>query len=101
MVEFLVERSVEVSQPAQDLFVDWGVWPALRLSEAAGVTASLGLLQARKAFGGVEEEVLVGDDALQTQEVLNAGQFPRRISDQSLAVDEVNAPPREVLQPAL
>lgn len=36
-----------------------------------GLPASLALHQAREAFGGVEEEVLIGNHAAETQELLS------------------------------
>lgn len=54
----------------------------LGLAQAAGLAAALLFLQAREAFGSVE--VLVCDNAFETQEVLDAAQLPRRVRDQPL-----------------
>lgn len=44
LVEFKIKRSVEVSEPEQDLRGDLGMGPPLRLPQAAWPAAPLGLL---------------------------------------------------------
>lgn len=59
-----VVRSVEVSQLLDGVSVDLHVSPALGLAQATRRGAALRLLQTGEAFGAVEIEVLVRDDAL-------------------------------------
>lgn len=101
LVELAVEGPVEVAQPPQDLAVNLGVGSALGLAQAVRAAAALGLLEAGEALGLVEVEVLVGDDALEAQEVLHAAQLAGRVAHQPLAAHEEQLAGGEVAQPAL
>lgn len=101
LVELKVERSVEVPEPKQHFRRDVGVGAALRFPQAAWAAAALRLLEAGKALSLIEVEVLVGDDALQAQEVLHSAHLSRRVGDQPFPTDKQEAREGEVLQPVL
>lgn len=101
LVKLEIERSVEVSEPEQDLGGDLGMGPALRLPQAPWPAAALGLLQAREAFGLVKVEVLVGHHAFESQEVLNPAHLPCRVRHKSLAADKEETRQREEAEPVL
>lgn len=94
-----VVRSVEVSQLLDGVSVYLHVSPALGFAQATRRGAAFRLLQAREAFGAVEIEVLVRDDALQTQEVLHPRQLPCRVGDKTLPAHKVDLSQGEVAQP--
>ena len=100
LIELLIERSVEFAESPEDVRIDRRMGPTFRLAEAVRNSAPLGLLQAWKAFGGVEVKVLLRDDPLQAEEILDRGQLPGRIADQSLAVHEVDLFQGKVFEPA-
>lgn len=70
-VEARIERPIEVAQPLDGGGIDVRMVAALRLAQAVRTGARLRLEQARKALGGVEVEVFLGDDALQAEKVLD------------------------------
>lgn len=90
LVEHIIKGLVELVQSADDIRLYFGVYPALGLAKAPRGAAVLRLLQAGEAFGLVEVEVLVGDDALETQEILHLGHFTGRIRDEPLAAHKVH-----------
>lgn len=99
LVKLEIERSVEVSEPEQDLRGDLGVGPALWLPQAPWPAAPLGLLQTREAFGLIKVEVLVSDYTLESEEVLNPTHLPSWIRHKALAADKKEAWQREKVQP--
>lgn len=101
LVELQIMGVVEVPQFPNDLRVNTDVGPAFGLAQAVGLTAALGLFEAREALGLVEVEVFVCDDALQPQEVLHAAQLSGWVTDEPLSVDKVDLREREVGQPSL
>lgn len=88
LIEVVVERPVEVSEPLQDLGRDARVGSALGFPQAARSAAPLWLLQAGEPFGLVEVEVLVRNDPFQAQEVLNATHLPGWVGYQPLATNK-------------
>lgn len=90
LVEHIIKGLVELVQSADDIRLYFGVCPALGLAKAPWGAAVLRLLQAGEAFGLVEVEVLVGDDALETQEVLHLGHFAGWIRDEPLTAHKVH-----------
>lgn len=101
LIEFDIERPIKVSQLLNDLLVYLHVSPALRLAQAARLAAALRLLQAGEAFGSVEVEVLVRDNAFESQEVLHSAKFPCWVCDQALPAHKVHLREAKVLQPVL
>lgn len=59
LVEELVVRSVEVSEPLQNLVGNVGMWSAFWLPQTSRPTAALWLFQAWEPFGLIEIEVFV------------------------------------------
>lgn len=98
-IEFLVKRSVKVSQPLQHLFIDNRMYPPLSFTQTVRTSVSLGLAQARKALGRVKVEVLLRNDPPYPEEVLDQRHLRGRIVDQSLTVNEVKLRDGEVLYP--
>lgn len=70
LVELEIERPVEIPEGFNSRRGDTRMRPALGGTEAMGLPASLALHQTREAFGGIEEEVFVGDHSAKTQKLL-------------------------------
>lgn len=100
-VKLHIERSIKVTQLLDDLLVDLHMCPALGLAKASRSAAALRLLQTGEAFRSVEIEVLVCDDAFQSQEVLHAAQLAGRVRDEPLTAYKVDLREPEVLHPVL
>jgi len=64
------------------------------------VAGVVGLAQTVEAFGGVEIELIGADQRLQFEEALDAFDLRPRILDEPVAVDDVQLPSWEDVQPA-
>ena len=86
-VELLVVWSVEVTQFLEHLTINSRMNSALGLAETADRRRRRP--QTRKALRGIEVEMAASDERSESEEPLDVGQLSGRVSDQSLAVDEV------------
>ena len=95
-------RTEEVPKPFQGTGLDGGMRSAFGLAKAANVVRSASRVadDARKTFLAAEPEVLVADNAAQSEEVLQVGEDAGRVGDQALAADEVQLVAAELRQPA-
>lgn len=101
LVKLEIERSVEVSEPKQDLGGDLGMGPALWLPQAPWPAAPLRFLQAGEAFGLVKVEVLVSHHSFESQEVLDSTHFSCWVRHEAFTADEQEAREGEEAQPVL
>jgi len=95
-------RSEKFPKPFQGIWLDNGMSSAFSFAKAVDlVRGTLRVADdARKTFVAVEAEMLVGDDAGQSEEQLEVGEHACRVGDQSLSADEVKLIDAELGEPA-
>lgn len=101
LVEHHVKGLVEFMQSANDIGLYFGVSSALGLAKAPRGTAILWLLQAWESLGFIKIEMFVGNNALESQEILHLCHLAGRINDKPLSADKVHLREGEILHPAL
>lgn len=94
-------RLVKIPKFTNYLWVNFRVSSSFGLPQTVGFATALWLFEAWKPFCLVKVKVFVCNDPLQTEKILHASQFARRVAYQPFAVDEMNLGERKVGQPSL
>lgn len=101
LVKHHIKGLVEFVQSADDVRVYFGVSSALGFAQTPRGAAVLRLLQARESLGFIKIEMFVGNNALESQEILHLCHLAGWINDKPLAADEVHLREGKILHPAL
>lgn len=101
MIKLIVKGPVELSKALDRIDIDMRMIASLRLAQTVGSGAGLRLEETWKSLGGIEIEMLLGHNTLESQEVLYSPDLVGGIHNQSLATDEQQLRQRKVNQPTL
>lgn len=101
MVELVVKWPIELPESLDGRRIDMRMITALGLAQAVRRGPRLRFEETRKALGGIKVEMLFGDDALQTQKVLDTSDLVGGIHDETLPADEEQLGQREAEKPSL
>lgn len=100
-VELFVKWLIKRSQSLNHIRMDVWMRAAFSFAEAVRFAVAFSSFEAREALGGVKVKVFVRDLPPQAQEVLHAGHFPGRVTDQTLPAHKQQLAYGKELQPLL
>lgn len=101
MIKLIVKRPVELSKALDRIDIDMRMISSLRLAQTVGSGACLRLEETWESLGGIEIEMLLGHNTLESQEILHSPDLVGGIHNQSFATDEQQLRQWKVDQPTL